>query len=154
MWRRAVKIGISRGNDFVNSVPFIIEEKKYQSLLEHLLFLNFFSYYYSPFILCLFPWKKKNLFFIFPFRFFFIVFYVLGQVQQQPNYIAGGEETGPKERDRSSPRFPLMVVIIITPTSECMGSSFSSSRKKEKKNFFFFFFPLLFCQFAHLLCSE
>jgi hypothetical protein len=69
MWRRAVKIGISRGNDFVNSVPFIIEEKKYQSLLEHLLFLNFFSYYYSPFILCLFPWKKKIYFLSFPFVF-------------------------------------------------------------------------------------
>lgn len=117
--------------------------------VSELLFLLLFSVHFMSFSL-----EKKNLFFIFPFRFFFIVFYVLGQVQQQPNYIAGGEETGPKERDRSSPRFPLMVVIIITPTSECMGSSFSSSRKKEKKIFFFFFFPLLFCQFAHLLCSE
>lgn len=81
--------------------------------------------------------KKKIYFLSFPFVFFFfIVFYVLGQVQQQPNYIAGGEETGPKERDRSSPRFPLMVVIIITPTSECMGSSFSSSRKKKRKKKF------------------
>jgi hypothetical protein len=67
----AVKIGIFPGNDF-NSVPFIIEEK-YQSLLAHLLFLNFFFFRFFFYVFS--SWK--SIFLLFPFRFVQV---------QQPNY--------------------------------------------------------------------
>lgn len=73
----AVKIGISRGNDFIIQFHLLLEEK-YQSLREHLLFLN-----YSPYII---------FFIVFSFRFSLIYFLWPAQVQQQPNSIAGGAE--------------------------------------------------------------